>query len=74
MQITYVRSDLGAYYEPGYDIETFSDVAELQRKIDYYLKHDQERLRIAWRSLWATRLKHTFIDRIGRLLATMKVH
>lgn len=73
LQITDVRGDLAAHYEPGYDIETFTDAAELQRKIDYYLSHDRERLHIAWRSLWTTRLKHTFHERIGRLLAAVKI-
>lgn len=74
LQITDVRGDLTAHYEPGYDIETFTDAAELQSKIDYYLEHDQERLQIAWRSLWTTRLKHTFHERIGRLLAKVNIH
>lgn len=73
LQITDVRSDLKLHYEPGYDIETFADAAELRAKIDYYLAHDQERLHIAWRSLYTTRQKHTFHERIARLLAEVKI-
>lgn len=73
LQITDIRSDLTLYYEPGYDIETFTDAAELREKIDYYLNHDQERLHIAWRSLWTTRQKHTFHERIVRLLAELNI-
>lgn len=68
LQITDIREDLTAYYRPGYDIETFKDAAELQSKIDYYLNHEEERQRIAWRSLWTTHQYHTYIDRLGRLL------
>ncbi|MGZ7440714.1 CgeB family protein [Paenibacillus sp. TH7-28] len=68
LQITDVRSDLTSYYSPGYDIETFRDTAELKDKIAYYLEHENERLQIAWRSLWTTRRDHTYGDRVGRLL------
>ncbi|WP_433943957.1 CgeB family protein [Paenibacillus sp. SN-8-1] len=68
-QITDIREDLTKYYRPGYDIETFSSKQELQDKITYYLEHEQERITMAWRSLWTTRKHHTFRDRISRLLA-----
>jgi spore maturation protein CgeB len=67
LQITDIRSDLLRYYRPGYDIETFQDVGDLQSKIDYYLQHEQERLAIAWRSLWTTRQYHTFVHRVRQL-------
>ncbi|WP_110933850.1 CgeB family protein [Paenibacillus bouchesdurhonensis] len=72
LQITDIRSDLTLHYQPGYNIETFADAAELREKIDYYLTHDQERLHIAWRSLWTTRWKHTFHERVASLLAVLK--
>ncbi|MEF2967937.1 DUF3880 domain-containing protein [Paenibacillus sp. M1] len=68
LQITDIRQDLFSYYRPGYDIETFMNVEELQAKIDYYLQHEEKRLAIAWRSLWTTRKYHNFLDRVGRLL------
>ncbi|MNX10193.1 Spore protein YkvP [compost metagenome] len=68
-QITDIREDLTRYYRPGYDIETFSSSQELQEKITYYLEHEQERITMAWRSLWTTRKHHTYRDRVSRLLA-----
>ena len=49
MQITDARGDLPRFYQPGYDIETFTTAAELESKIKYYLKHEQERQAMAWR-------------------------
>ncbi|MHA0855327.1 CgeB family protein [Paenibacillus sp. CMAA1364] len=72
LQITDIREDLTSYYRPGYDIETFKDVAELQAKIEYYLSHEQERQAMAWRSLWTTHQNHTYIDRVGRMLDTIQ--
>lgn len=74
LQITDLREDLISYYRPGYDIETFTDAAELQSKIDYYLKHEEERQLIAWRSLWTTHQYHTYIDRLSRLLDIISIH
>ncbi|MDQ0660575.1 glycosyltransferase [Paenibacillus sp. W2I17] len=68
MQITDARADLPRYYKPGYDIETFTNAAELQRKIHYYLKHEEERQAMAWRGLLTTMNQHTFTRRIGQLL------
>lgn len=70
-QITDIRSDLSKHYLPGYDMETFGDTAELERKISYYLKNEMERHKVAWRSLWTTRLNHTYVSRIDRLLETI---
>lgn len=68
MQITDIREDLSFYYRPGYDIETYTTVTELQNKIEYYLKHDKERQQIAYRGLWTTRNEHTFMSRVQTLL------
>jgi spore maturation protein CgeB len=68
LQITDVREDMELHYRPGYDIVTFGSVKELQEKISYYLEHEDERLKIAWRGLWTTRKEHTFISRMKELL------
>lgn len=68
LQMTDVRKDLGRYYRPGYDIETYSGAEELQIKLDYYLKHDWERERMAWRALYTTMQKHMYSNRMEELL------
>jgi spore maturation protein CgeB len=68
MQITDARGDLPRFYQPGYDIETFTTAAELESKIKYYLKHEQERQAMAWRGLLTTLNQHTFARRIAQLL------
>ncbi len=73
MQITDIREDLSLYYQPGFDIETFDSVSQLQEKITYYLDHEQERQVIAWRGLKTTMTKHTFYHRLDRLLELMFV-
>lgn len=68
MQLTDVREDLGSFYKPGYDLETFGSPKELQEKIDYYLKHEKERRMYALRGLRTTMLNHTFTARLPHLL------
>lgn len=68
LQLTDVRGDLTKYYTPEYDIGTFQSVEELQNKIAYYLEHEQERVEIAWRSLWTTYQNHTYVSRVSTLL------
>lgn len=72
LQITDVREDLYQHYRPGYDIETFASAEELRSKIDYYLEHEQERIQMAWRSLWTTRQRHSYTDRVARMLAILQ--
>ncbi|GIO33785.1 MULTISPECIES: CgeB family protein [Paenibacillus] len=68
LQITDIREDTHSQYRPGYDIETFGSVQELQDKIAYYLEHDDERLKLAWRGLWTTRKEHSFVSRLNTML------
>ncbi|MNC03821.1 hypothetical protein D3C75_512450 [compost metagenome] len=68
MQLTDVREDLGNYYRPGYDLDTFGSAKELQEKIEYYLKHEKERRIYALRGLQTTMRNHTFTARLPHLL------
>ncbi|MWV46849.1 glycosyltransferase [Paenibacillus sp. HJL G12] len=68
LQITDVREDTNSHYRPGYDIETFGSVKELQDKISYYLEHEDRRLEMAARGLWTTRQNHSFVSRMRTML------
>ncbi|MCY9668272.1 DUF3880 domain-containing protein [Paenibacillus alginolyticus] len=47
LQITDYRHDLDQYYTPGHDIETFDSAEELIQKMQHYLIHEEDRMRIA---------------------------
>lgn len=74
MQLTDVRDDLGNYYRPGYDLDTFGSAEELQSKIEYYLEHEKERRLFALRGLRTTLLHHTFTARLPHLLNVITAH
>jgi len=68
MQLTDVREDLGAYYQPGLELETYGSAVELADKIRYYLANEEARRLIAIRGLIRTRREHTYLSRMPRLM------
>lgn len=72
LQLTDLREDLPLYYAPGSEIETFTNAAELQEKLDYYLNHEDARRAVALRGLRRTMKDHTFQSRVQQLAAALK--
>jgi spore maturation protein CgeB len=68
LQLTDIRLDLGNFYTPGYDIETFTSANDLADKIKYYLHHETQRHNIALRALHKTMHAHSYHDRMAKLL------
>jgi len=68
LQMTDMRSDLSRFYIPGKEIVTFSGAEDLKSKIDYYLRHEDERREIALRALTRTLREHTYTRRLERML------
>jgi spore maturation protein CgeB len=71
LQLTDVREDLPNFYIPGEEIVTYSSPEELKYKIDYYLRHEEERQQIALRGLIRTLREHTYEHRLVQLLQTV---
>jgi spore maturation protein CgeB len=71
MQLTDIREDLGTYYRPGLEVETYGDAVELGDKIRYYLANEEERRSIAIRGLIRTRREHTYLSRMTRLMQVL---
>jgi len=68
LQLTDERSELRELYNVGSELDVYRDAKDLLDKIDYYLSHDDERLRIAARGYRRTRAQHTFDSRITKML------
>lgn len=71
MQLTDIREDLGTYYRPGLELETYSNAVELTDKIRYYLANEEARRLIAVRGLARTRREHTYLSRMTRLMQVL---
>ncbi|WP_054956215.1 glycosyltransferase family protein [Paenibacillus dakarensis] len=68
LQLTDVRPDLDQVYSTRSEIETYSTPEELIEKMEYYLQHEEERMKMAFNSLLKTRTNHTYHKRLSSML------
>ncbi len=73
LQLTDLRSELSEHYTVGSEIAVFENAEQLVQQLEYYLTHDEERLRIAVQGYKRTIKDHTFRDRIRKLLNVMEL-
>ena len=66
--LTNYQPELEEYFEIGKDLEVYHDLQELEEKIDYYLKHEDERLLIAINGYRKVRKEHNLKERMQRVL------
>lgn len=63
--MTNYQEELFEYFEPDKDFVCYSDYDELLEKVEYYLKHDEEREKIAQRGCIRVRNEHNFKQRLA---------
>lgn len=66
--LTNYQEELLEYFEPGVDLVIYEDVKDLIMKVDYYLKHEEERKMIAENGRKKVRELFSFDDKIMKLL------
>ncbi len=62
--LTNYQDEIADYFEVGKDLEVYHDLDELADKVDYYLKHEDRRIRIAMNGYKKVRKKHSYNDRL----------
>ncbi|MBA4494479.1 glycosyltransferase [Paenactinomyces guangxiensis] len=73
-QLTTWRRDLDRLYVPDKEMASFRTLKELREKIHYYLKHDDERERMAVKAYQRTLRDHTYYVRLRYLLHLLENH
>ena len=68
----YVREDIKRAYTENKEVVLFRDEQELREKIKYYLKHDDEREKIAQAGYQKTVANHTYNNRMKQLIDTIE--
>ncbi|OBZ09710.1 spore maturation protein cgeB [Bacillus sp. FJAT-27264] len=68
LQLCDARDDMGNFYKPGEEIETFASPKEMMDKIRFYLTHEEERREIVLRAYERTLKDHTYTKRLNQLL------
>lgn len=71
LQVCDTRDDLASFFTPGVEIVTYSSPAELVEKMEYYLKHEDERKQIALRGMYRAYRDHTYANRLQAMLSIL---
>lgn len=70
--LTNYQSEIEEYFEVGKELEVFSCEEELLQKIEYYLLHDTERIKIAEHGYRKAKKLYSLEARIEKILETIK--
>ncbi|MCR4922714.1 MAG: glycosyltransferase [Lachnospiraceae bacterium] len=66
--ITNYQEELSEHFEVGKEVEMYSDPLELKEKCDYYLRHDEERRKIAQRGYEKVKNEHSCKKRVKDMI------
>lgn len=69
--ITNYQADLMEYFEPGKELVIFEDAGDLVEKAGFYLKHEEERRRIAKAGCAKVRREHTWEKRLEEMFSIL---
>ncbi len=69
--MTNYQQELTEIFTVGEDLECYGSIEELVEKCDYYLKHEDERIRIAVTGYEKVKKYHTYTHRIASMLRTI---
>ena len=69
--LTNYQAEIPYYFKEGEDLVCFDGLEDLCEKVGYYLEHEEERKRIAWKGYRKVREKHSYIERIRTILDTV---
>ncbi len=66
--LTNYQPEIEEYFEIGTEIEVYHDLDELERKVEYYLTHEEERRRIAQNGFTKVHNEHNYTNRLQEIL------
>ena len=69
--ITNYQQEIAENFEDGRELVIYEDIPDLIAKVDYYLSHDDERLRIACNGYEKVKSGCTFEKRMNKILSGM---
>ncbi len=71
--LTNYQVEIPAYFENGKDLVYYEDLADMERKVEYYLGHEDERMTIAESGNKKVKALHSYVDRIGKMLEIAEI-
>ena len=70
--LTNYQAETAMFLEEGVDLVSFYGREDMKEKADYYLRHEEERQRIAIHGWETVRRKHTYVHRVRQMLEILK--
>lgn len=67
------RKDIFNLFEDGKEFVSFSGVEDVRQKAQYYLEHEEERLKIAEAGFNRAKNDHTYIKRVGEIIKAVNL-
>jgi spore maturation protein CgeB len=69
--LTDIREDIWSSFDVGKEVIGYRDLRELKEKVEYYLRHQDEREEIARHGMMRTLKDHTYMRRMEEVLEVM---
>lgn len=63
------QEELAQYFEEGKDLAVYDSVEELIDKVGYYLRHEEERVKMVWNGFRKVHAEHNYVKRIESMMA-----
>ncbi|MEP4804096.1 MAG: glycosyltransferase, partial [Hyphomicrobiales bacterium] len=73
-QLTEFKKEIGNMFKIGEEIEVYYDIPDLKQKIDYYLRHPDEREEMAKNAQRRAYAEHTYHHRFDEMFDVIKQH
>lgn len=70
--LTNFQAELTEYFENGKDLVYYESLDDMEQKADYYMAHEDERISIANNGLKNVMEKHSYIDRVEKILQKLQ--
>ncbi len=70
--LTNYQAESAMYFKEGVDFVSFYDRGDMKEKAEYYLRHEDERRRIAAHGRETVRAGHTYRDRVSEMLGILR--
>jgi len=73
-QLVEYKKEIGKMFKIGKEIEVFYNIADLKKKIKYYLQHPDERDEMAYKAQKKVYAEHTYHHRFEEMFRILKQH
>lgn len=70
--LTNYQAELGEYFNDGTHLVVYQDFEDMERKIQYFLEHEQERQRIAQNGFERVKELFSYDNQIGKIIAVLE--